>query len=599
MQSSKRYWSKAVAAATILALAATLEVVTTAPALAQTSTLYDFDTPGQLDNLFHGVGAGVGSVEQKTDDGIGDTGAIHVPASIVDAVFTSKDGYSLGPVGSVYTFSTYLKSTGNNGYSGVGFTISSPATADRVTAFRPDDAFGISVHGGGFVFHNGNTNYSGSWNSSSFVGEAIHVASGCSDLINNTTSCGSPDSWWQIRLIVERVEESKFDLTVEVWAANVVDGSLRFSTPSAAFAVRGVENSAILDAPQLFSYFSFSGHRVTRFDEYQVELDGGATVVAPGNPVVLTEAVEIVGNPTISLAGRVAADGGTAVVERGFVYSTSPRPTLTDTKVPLGSGTGTFTGETALPASGTYYFRSFATNSTGTSFGAETSVDYVSSAPDPTPDADPAPAPAATPAWPMEQAAGLTGTAGLLIRDSTVVPLLSTIAPTVGPRGGLVLEDEDGAVKVTITTTAGVSPTAGIVVPVDGEIVCEVCMSLAADTVVEGWILSEPRLAGAVLVEDSEDGTCPLLRIPFGAPLDGAGAIESGVHTLQLRMYTDNGFEVLAVPITVGDVVPTSVPAGEGPGGPVSVLLLAGLAGFAAASAGLRLRATGQTAATV
>lgn len=200
----------------------------------------------------------------------------------------------------------------------------------------------------------------------------------------------------------------------------------------------------------------------------------------------------------------------------------------------------------------------------------------------------------------VEQAAGLTGTAGLLIRGGAVVPLASTIAPSVGPRGGLVLEDEDGTLKVTITTAAGVSPSTGVVVPVDGEIVCEICMRLAAGSVIEGWVLSTPRLAGAVLVEDGEEGTCPLLRIPVGAPLDGAGAIEPGVHTLQLRMYTENGYEVLAVPITIGGPVPTSVPSGEGPGAPVSVLLvLAGLAGLAAVTAGRQLRTAGQAAGSV
>lgn len=364
-------------------------------AAAQTSTLYDFNTEGQLENLFHGVGSGAGSVSQVDSGGLGDTGSIGVPLSSVEAGFTSKQGYSLGPVGSTYTFSTFLKVEGNSGYSGVGFASASPTTAGSVVAFRPDDALGVSVHGGGFVFHNGGTSVSGNWNGSGNPASIEQIQAGCLALLNE---CSGPElgyapllrnPWFRIVLIVERVSATEFDMTVEVWPIDVA-GELptldaadvlpsRFTERGAAFAMRGISNSAVLAAPQLFSYFSFSGVRVTRFDDYAVSLSGGATVVEPGAPVVLTESVEVVGNPTVALAGRVSAEGGpgVTVIERGFVYSTSPGPTLADTKVVMGSGAGPFAGTTALPASGTYYFRSFATNSDATSYGDERTVVYV------------------------------------------------------------------------------------------------------------------------------------------------------------------------------------------------------------------------------
>jgi hypothetical protein len=162
------------------------------------------------------------------------------------------------------------------------------------------------------------------------------------------------------------------------------------------------------------------------------------------------------------------------------------------------------------------------------------------------------------------RSAGLSGTEALLVRGDTVVPIAGTIDRTAGPGGGVVIADEASSLRVTVAAN-GASETAGVVVAPDGEIVCEICAQLAAGSIVEAWILSTPRLAAAVQVEvDIADGVCPLLRIPVGAPLDGGGAIEPGAHTLQLRMYTQNGFEVLAVPITVGGVVPTSIPAGAG-----------------------------------
>jgi len=84
--------------------------------------------------------------------------------------------------------------------------------------------------------------------------------------------------------------------------------------------------------------------------------------------------------------------------------------------------------------------------------------------------------------------------------------------------------------------------------------------------VVEVWVNSTPRLVAAALVPDSyQEGDALAFTVPLGAPLDGGEPIEGGAHTLQVRMYTDAGFEVLSTGITVGRVVPTRVPAGDGP----------------------------------
>ena len=150
-------WPKSVAMFVVLAVAISL------PQTAQgsTSTLYDFDTPGQLTEVFNSAGSGVANISEVTTGGIGNSGAITAPSSDTDAVFSTKEGYSLGPVGSTYTFTSYIKSVYNSGYSGLGFTGSSPATDANGTPFRPSDAIGISVHGGGFIVHNGTSDYSG------------------------------------------------------------------------------------------------------------------------------------------------------------------------------------------------------------------------------------------------------------------------------------------------------------------------------------------------------------------------------------------------------------------------------------------------------
>lgn len=347
---------------------------------AQSTASYNFNTSGDLTTYFNSVGSGASRVTQSTTGGIGNTGAVKVPLSSVQAVYSSKSGYSLGDAGSTYRFETYIKSEGNSGYSGMGFTASSPATAGAAGfVYRPNDALGISVHGGGFVFHNGSTDYSGSWGSSSQpAGITAVKVSTVNDLINNNTTSGSPDKWFKVIFEIERATATTFDMHVEVWPSNA-NGTLRFSEASAIFEVNGVTNTTLQNAAIIHSYFNFSGIRVTHFDNFAINLDG-STVVEEGAPVVFTSSVSA-SEGVITASGNVTSDGGAAITERGFVYGTSSNPTTSDNKVVVGSGTGTFTGTATPRSAGTYYVRVFATNSEGTSYGEESTVTITRSVP--------------------------------------------------------------------------------------------------------------------------------------------------------------------------------------------------------------------------
>jgi uncharacterized protein (TIGR02145 family) len=71
----------------------------------------------------------------------------------------------------------------------------------------------------------------------------------------------------------------------------------------------------------------------------------------------------------------VSDDGGSPVTSRGVVWSTSPNPTITSSKVNEGNGKGSFS--TTLPnlaPNTTYYIRAFATNEVGTGYGSEIKV---------------------------------------------------------------------------------------------------------------------------------------------------------------------------------------------------------------------------------
>jgi len=130
-------------------------------------------------------------------------------------------------------------------------------------------------------------------------------------------------------------------------------------------------------------------------------------------------------------------------------------------------------------------------------------------------------------------------------------------------------------VEVTFTGGAGSDVSRGLVADPNGEVVCEVCVQLAAGQVIEVWMFSTPRLVAAHLTEDLP---CQRFAVPVVAPLDGGGPVSAGAHTLQLALPTAQGMQAVNVGVTVGGPVPGSVPAGEGPAAPAGLVVFGLLA---------------------
>ena len=99
------------------------------------------------------------------------------------------------------------------------------------------------------------------------------------------------------------------------------------------------------------------------------------TIPNPGNLATLTTLP--IGNITdiaATTGGNITNDGGTAITNRGVVWSTTQNPTTANNSITNGSGTGSFTSNlTGLTANTTYYVRAYATNSAGTAYGNELS----------------------------------------------------------------------------------------------------------------------------------------------------------------------------------------------------------------------------------
>ncbi|HUX95040.1 MAG TPA: hypothetical protein VMV47_04845 [Bacteroidales bacterium] len=88
-------------------------------------------------------------------------------------------------------------------------------------------------------------------------------------------------------------------------------------------------------------------------------------------PTITTSAISAITSNSASSGGNINSDGGASVIERGVCWSTSPNPTVTDSKTTDGIGTGGFISSlTGLAPGTTYYVRAYATNSAGTAYGS-------------------------------------------------------------------------------------------------------------------------------------------------------------------------------------------------------------------------------------
>jgi len=87
-------------------------------------------------------------------------------------------------------------------------------------------------------------------------------------------------------------------------------------------------------------------------------------------PVVQTDSVYNITQTNADINAEVTDSGGSAVTNRGVVYSHNTAPTLNDSVIYSGSGIGSYSASiTNLEPDTTYYARAFASNSAGTSYG--------------------------------------------------------------------------------------------------------------------------------------------------------------------------------------------------------------------------------------
>jgi uncharacterized protein (TIGR02145 family) len=95
----------------------------------------------------------------------------------------------------------------------------------------------------------------------------------------------------------------------------------------------------------------------------------------PNIASVSTSAIPILASLEAIAGGIVTADGGATVTNRGICWSTAAYPTIGNSVLSVGTGTGSFTGNISGLTAGTlYYIRAYATNSAGTGYGANVGI---------------------------------------------------------------------------------------------------------------------------------------------------------------------------------------------------------------------------------
>jgi uncharacterized protein (TIGR02145 family) len=87
-------------------------------------------------------------------------------------------------------------------------------------------------------------------------------------------------------------------------------------------------------------------------------------------PALTTTAITSVTVNSASSGGNITSNGGATVTDRGVCWATTANPTILNSLVTSGTGSGAFSGNlTGLLAGTTYYVRAYATNSAGTAYG--------------------------------------------------------------------------------------------------------------------------------------------------------------------------------------------------------------------------------------
>lgn len=105
---------------------------------------------------------------------------------------------------------------------------------------------------------------------------------------------------------------------------------------------------------------------------------GGIASNAFTEPIISTNAANAISGTSAISGGTITSNGGSAVTASGVCWSTTTGPTLSDSFTTDGTTSGSFSSTMTgtFASQTTYYVRSYATNSVGTTYGNQVSFVY-------------------------------------------------------------------------------------------------------------------------------------------------------------------------------------------------------------------------------
>jgi len=319
-----------------------------------TSRMYDFNNTSDLNNYFNNDGDPHGS--NVDYGGLLFTGSV-LTSGGYENIWTSKKGFITSGTGDVFQISGYYFNNDIFGYGSFGFSPYDVNSGDIEERASPPVGFGVVFHGGGGYFVNNGVYTEVLW---------------------------PPDlddmSWYKFDLLAENLGGNKFSLFLLIYKADNMGNLLLMKSNQ----YLEITNPTMGSAPKTYAYFGSSVSRFTQIDNIKVSLTG-ATFEEDGKPTVTTTDISSISKTAGVSGGEVTSESGSSVTEKGVCYGTSANPTISGTCTSDGTGLGTFPSTLSGLSAGTkYYYRAFATNLNGTSYGTEKNFTTISETTSPT-----------------------------------------------------------------------------------------------------------------------------------------------------------------------------------------------------------------------
>jgi hypothetical protein len=195
------------------------------------------------------------------------------------------------------------------------------------------------------------------------------------DHSNWTRKVGWP--YWEIAITVTDADFISLN-TLQLDDARKTDGSL----PDITFG-RLVGNSDLIGVGADIGMTAIPDIGID-WAYYDLTYGAGNEVPPTGDtiPTIYSNTISSLKSIEAVSGGNITSDGGATVTERGIVYGTSVNPTTSNNKIVVSGTTGLFSTKLwSLRSNTTYHVRSYATNSVGTSYGADVSFTTKASSP--------------------------------------------------------------------------------------------------------------------------------------------------------------------------------------------------------------------------